>query len=61
MLTSNKVGVLGLDFLEDFPIFQYQTNHFGIALEISILGMLSFRQNKINVPISQDFLLLVPK
>lgn len=58
---SNKIDVLGLDFLEGFPICQYWTKHFGIALGIYILGMPSFRQNKINVPASQDSLLLVPE
>lgn len=61
MPTSSKIDVIGLHFLEDFPICQYRTKHFGRKLEIYILGMLSFRQNKINVPTSQDFLLLVPK
>lgn len=58
---SNKIDVLGLDFLENFPICQYWTKQFGIALGIYILRMPSFRQNKINVPTRQDFLLLVPK
>lgn len=61
MLTSNKIGVLGLDFLEGFPICQYWTKHLGIALGIYVLGMPSFRQNKINIPASSDLVLLVPK
>lgn len=58
---SSKIDILGLDFLEDFPICQYWTKHFGIALGIYILSTPSFRQNKINVWTSQDFSLLVPK
>lgn len=61
MLMSNKIDVLGLDFLEDFPICQYWTKHLGIALGIYILGMPSFRQNKINIPASSDLVLHVPK
>lgn len=55
MLASNNLDVLGLDFLEDFPIRQYRTKHSGIATGIYILGMPSFRHNKINVPTSQHF------
>lgn len=58
---SNTIDVPGLDFWDDFPICQYWTRHCRIALGIYILGMPAFRQNKINVPASQDFLLLVPK
>lgn len=58
---SNKIDVLGLDFWDDFPVCQYWMRHFGIVLGMSNLGMPAFRQNKINVPASQDFLLLVPK
>lgn len=61
MLLSDEIDVLGIDLLEEFPICHYSTKHFGIVLGIYILGMPSFRQNKINVPASQDFLLLVPK
>lgn len=60
-LLSDEIDVLGIDLLEDFPMCQYSTKHFGMALGIYILGTPSFRQNKINVPASQDFLLLVPK
>lgn len=61
MLMPDEIDVLGIDLLEDFPMCQYSTKHFGVVLGIYILGMPSFRQNKINVPASQDFLLLVPK
>lgn len=49
---SDEIDVLGIDLLEDFPMCQYSTKYFGIVLGIYILGMPSFRQNKINVPAS---------
>lgn len=58
---SDEIDALGIDLLEDFPMCQYSTKHFGIVLGIYILGMPSFTQNKINVSASQIFLLLVPK